>query len=79
MPASRFPVPVQAKPKVGAVNDPQEEAADRIADHSMRMAVPDLSAPGQLPVTPGHSARAAGGGPDGQHAGPRMTEAMLKP
>lgn len=73
MPASRFPVPVQAKPKVGAVNDPQEEAADRIADHSMRMAVPDLSAPGQLPVNPGHSARAAGGGPDGQHAGPRMT------
>src|SRR6478672_2196338 len=35
------PLPIQAKLKIGAVNDPLEQEADRIADQVMRM--PELS------------------------------------
>jgi outer membrane protein OmpA-like peptidoglycan-associated protein len=38
------PVGLQAKLKIGAVNDPLEHEADRVADHVMRMPAPD-SAP----------------------------------
>ena len=39
--APRFPI--QAKLKIGAVDDPLEHEADRIAHHVMRMPVPELS------------------------------------
>jgi hypothetical protein len=37
-------LPIQAKPKVGAVDDPLEHEADRVADQVMRMPVPEVSA-----------------------------------
>jgi hypothetical protein len=42
-PALRLPGPIQAKLKVGAVNDPLEHEADRVADQVMRMPGPDVS------------------------------------
>ncbi len=41
--ASRLPGPIQAKLRIGAVNDPLEHEADRVADQVMRMPVPGLS------------------------------------
>jgi hypothetical protein len=38
--APRLPGPIQPKLKVGAVNDPQEREADRVADQVMRMPSP---------------------------------------
>jgi outer membrane protein OmpA-like peptidoglycan-associated protein len=42
-PAPRLPGPIQAKLKVGAVNDPLEHEADRVADQVMRMPAPEVS------------------------------------
>ncbi|MDQ6868146.1 MAG: DUF4157 domain-containing protein [Pseudomonadota bacterium] len=42
-PAPRLPGPIQAKLKVGAVNDPLEHEADRVADQVMRMPAPGVS------------------------------------
>jgi hypothetical protein len=42
--ASNAPGPIQAKLKVGAVDDPLEHEADRVADQVMRMPAPELSA-----------------------------------
>ena len=39
-----LPWPIQAKLKVGAVNDPLEHEADRLADQVMRMPAPEVSA-----------------------------------
>ncbi len=39
----RFTVPIQAKLKVGAVNDPLEHEADRVADQVLGMAAPEAS------------------------------------
>jgi hypothetical protein len=50
-PAPRLSGPIQAKLKVGAVNDPLEHEADRVADQVMRMPAPDAfiaAAPLQL-------------------------------
>jgi Domain of unknown function (DUF4157) len=50
-PAPRLPGTIQAKLKVGAVDDPLEQEADRVADQVMRMpaaGVPFTSAPMQL-------------------------------
>lgn len=50
-PAPAPRLPIQAKLKVGAVNDPLEHEADRVADQVMRMAVPGVaptSAPPQV-------------------------------
>jgi hypothetical protein len=43
-PAPRLPGPIQAKLKVGAVNDPLEHEADRVADQVLRMPAPEISA-----------------------------------
>src|SRR5580704_1182104 len=40
-PAPRLPGPIQRKLKVGAVNDPLEHEADRVADQVMRMPAPE--------------------------------------
>lgn len=40
--ASNAPGPIQAKLKVGAVNDPLEHEADRVADQVMRMPAPEV-------------------------------------
>lgn len=42
-PAPRLPRPIQAKLRIGAVNDPLEHEADRVADQVMRMPAPELS------------------------------------
>lgn len=42
-PVPRLPGPIQAKLKIGAVDDPLEHEADRVADRVMRMPVPQLS------------------------------------
>ena len=42
LPAPRFPI--QAKLKIGAVNDPLEHEADRVAEQVMRMPAPGVSA-----------------------------------
>ena len=50
-PAPRLSGPIQAKLKVGAVNDPLEHEADRVADRVMRMPAPEVSvvaAPAQV-------------------------------
>jgi hypothetical protein len=39
----RLPHPIQAKLKVGAVDDPLEHEADRVADQVMRMPAPEVS------------------------------------
>ena len=41
-PAPLLPGPIQAKLEVGAVDDPLEHEADRVADHVMRMSEPQL-------------------------------------
>jgi Domain of unknown function (DUF4157) len=46
-PAPRLPI--QAKLKVGAVNDPLEHEADRVADEVMRMPTPEVSVPAAPP------------------------------
>jgi hypothetical protein len=50
-PAPGLPSPIQAKLKVGAVNDPLEHEADRVAQEVMRMPAPEValaSAPPQI-------------------------------
>ena len=48
-PAGRLPGFMQAKLKVGAVNDPLEQEADRVADQVMRMPGPEI-APASAPL-----------------------------
>jgi hypothetical protein len=49
LPAPRLPSPIQAKLKIGAVDDPLEHEADRVADQVMLMPAPALtSAPPQV-------------------------------
>ena len=45
MKPSPLPFPIQAKLMVGAVNDPLEHEADRVAEQVMRMPEPRISAP----------------------------------
>ena len=50
-PARRLPGPIQAKLRIGAVNDPLEHEADRVADQVMRLPAPELAvaaAPGGI-------------------------------
>jgi hypothetical protein len=47
--ASNAPGPIQPKLKVGAVNDPLEHEADRVADQVMRMPAPEISAAARPP------------------------------
>jgi hypothetical protein len=47
--ASNAPGPIQTKLKVGAVNDPLEHEADRVADRVMRMPAPEISAAAAVP------------------------------
>jgi hypothetical protein len=42
--APRLPGPIQTKLEIGAVNDPLEHEADRVADQVMRMPAPEISA-----------------------------------
>jgi hypothetical protein len=42
LPAPRLPGPIQAKLKVGPVDDPLEHEADRVADQVMRMPAPEI-------------------------------------
>jgi hypothetical protein len=42
-------LPIQAKLKVGAIDDPLEHEADRVADHVMRMPAPEVVATSALP------------------------------
>jgi hypothetical protein len=48
-PAPRLPGPIQAKLKVGAVDDPLEHEADRVAEQVMHMLAPDVSVASALP------------------------------
>ncbi len=48
-PAPPLPGPIQAKLKIGAVNDPLEHEADRVADQVMRMPDPEVSISAVLP------------------------------
>jgi Domain of unknown function (DUF4157) len=48
-PAPRLPGPIQAKLEVGAVNDPLEHEADRVADRVIRMPAPDVSTTSAAP------------------------------
>ena len=48
-PAGRLPSFIQAKLKVGAINDPLEQEADRVADQVMRMPAPEI-APASAPL-----------------------------
>jgi hypothetical protein len=42
-PARRLPGPIQAKLRIGAINDPLEHEADRVADQVLRLPAPELS------------------------------------
>jgi hypothetical protein len=48
-PASCLPGPLQPKLEVGAVNDPLEQEADRVADRVMRMPAPGVSVASAVP------------------------------
>jgi len=48
-PMPRFPGPIQRTFKVGAVDDPLEHEADRVADQMMRMPAPEVAATSASP------------------------------
>ncbi len=60
MKPSPLPFPIQAKLMVGAVNDPLEHEADRVAEQIMRMSEPRISAPTNT-VTAGFGSAASAG------------------